>query len=501
MRNHERLFHHGDSREEPAMHVNQGDGPATDMPAVENGEAIQSRLLRGGLWVILGRTSSVGVLFIVRLLFARTLTPASFGDLMEIIALISALAIIARGGLNQLLIRLLAENGIRSHRASALAIVNSALSALAKLSLFVSVAVALLWFFLVDTFFPGSDVTTLPIAILIGANVGLLAWHQVCGEGLRGLHEMRWATAFAGPSGGPLLNFVLVVLLCLALTFGISVSLSGVFFVQTFALAILLPIGVVVFQSTARDQDKNRATDFAMPAARPFKGWMIASLPILAPELLGQLQLAVDLWLAGFLLSPNEVGVYAAGRQVSQIATIPINLSALILVSSIPELLAQGKQRQLSQLLQRVAVVTGALAGAVLIALLCAGPWAMSLLFGPSYADGYGAAVALCAGQLMVALAGPGTTALMVSGHEKFALKSIVASIALQLLLTPIAASAGGIVGIAAVSSLVVTIRALASNLYLRYVLGVFCSATISELRTIVRSITYVIAGYPVRSV
>lgn len=447
--------------------------------ANEPGTILRLRLQNGGAWIAVGRLSSVGILFLNRILYARALTPAVFGELMQILSLFTFCAVIANWGLGTFLIRVLAQNGVGGNpRQSAVALTASAFRAGAITTLTVPSIACLIWLGWTHGHREALVAASWILPILIATGVFFLAWHQIVAESLRGLHELKWATAFAGPSGGPLVNSLLAVALLAILALDLSLGLTGILAVTVTAFGILTPVAFLVQRAEARRQD----AQFPPPAesATPYSpaSWLRGSATIMLAEAMHVLQGTIDLWLTGTFCSDVEVGMFAAARQLAIVCVLPMNLYSLTIISSIPELVARGERDQLSQLLRRAAGFVTLIAATWLLLICTFGGELIPLLFGVQYVDCIPIAITLCLGNLCMVAAGMSVIVLTVTGHARVVVATGVAGIILQLLISPWASSFAGANGIAISTASIVVGLALARMIYVDRCLGIRTFAT-----------------------
>ena len=436
--------------------------------ANEPGTLLRLRLQNGGAWIAVGRLSSVGILFLNRILYARALTPAVFGELMQILSLFTFCAVIANWGLGTFLIRVLAQNGVGGNpRQSATALTASAFRAGAITTLVVPTIACLLWLGWIHDHHEALVTASWILPILIAAGVFFLAWHQIIAESLRGLHELKWATAFAGPSGGPLVNSLLAVSLLAILALDLSLGLTGILAVTVTAFGILTPMAFFVQRAEARQQDARFPTPNA--PATPYRSpasWLRGSTTIMLAEALHVLQGTIDLWLTGTFCSDVEVGMFAAARQLAIVCVIPMNLYSLTIISSIPELVARGETNRLSHLLRRAAGFVTMIAALWLLLIYTFGGELIPLLFGVQYVDCIPIAITLCLGNLLMIAAGMSVIVLTVTGHARFVVATGISGIILQLLVSPWASGLAGAQGIAISTASITAGLAIARMIY-----------------------------------
>ncbi|HWC89703.1 MAG TPA: oligosaccharide flippase family protein, partial [Pirellulales bacterium] len=161
---------------------------------------LDRRVRQGGLWVLAGRVSGIGLTVAMNVILARwVLTQDDFGVFVLVSSMIGLASTFAMFGLNGAIVPLVSRN---------LALLNTpavrrALRLTAITVLISGSAVALItpWALQLVSF--DVPLTGLLTWLIAGCAL-LLAWQQVGAEALRGFHDQRWANVLSGGQvGGP----------------------------------------------------------------------------------------------------------------------------------------------------------------------------------------------------------------------------------------------------------------------------------------------------------
>jgi O-antigen/teichoic acid export membrane protein len=213
-----------------------------------------------------------------------------------------------------------------------------------------------------------------------------------------------------------------------------------------------------------------------------WRAWFSLSIPLLvmgaAQELLNQLEII----LLGSLAGPREAGLFSAAWRLASLA--PFALVALSVVSG--PLVASAHHRRdwaelhaITRLSARLGLGFAALAALVL--LIFGRP--LLAIFGPEFPQAWPALAILLAGALVNAFTGIVGYLLTLTGRQAQALvifgAAVVISLGLNLLLIP----RFGIVGAAIASASALSASNLAMLVYVRWTLGIDCSAVALPLR------------------
>ena len=113
----------------------------------------------------------------------------------------------------------------------------------------------------------------------------------------------------------------------------------------------------------------------------------LVSLPLLLIQLLVFVTAQSDLWIAGIFCPHDQLAQYGAARRLTLLVAMPMQIASMTVLATIAELHAQGRRAELERLLRHTASLAAIPSlGALLLLIVCGGP-ALTLLFGPFYAQ------------------------------------------------------------------------------------------------------------------
>ncbi len=441
--------------------------------------ALARRLLRGGAWVTLGRISGIALAFVLHMVLARQLEPAAFGAFALVISLITFCSIVARFGLDRVLLRFLSEGrspqqALREARAIARSSVP---------------AVAVLAGLLLTQYGSELGIGSSPaLVLLIVAALALHAIVQIVAEALRGLHRLDWATLFDVQASGPLLNLILLGLV-LVLSLSGHVTLLAVVGLYVAALLVLLTAALVQLRRAAAQRDlPQRNMSTAEGGERRAMRAMCGSITV--ATVLAFLAYQADLWIASVYCSGEDLARFAAARRLIQLLALPLGTINLAVISTIPELYAQGRRDEL----QRVLRTTATLATVPVVALaaaICIAPGPiLELAFGSPYRAAAPLLVTLVLGQLVLCWSGTCGLSLTVTGHHRAVLWVHLSTVLMLLIAGLWAASNYGTLGIAVASTLAAAINNLLMWITARARMGIWThAALVPQLRLFGKSL------------
>jgi len=193
----------------------------------------------------------------------------------------------------------------------------------------------------------------------------------------------------------------------------------------------------------------------ARPAYATHK-WMRASLPMM---LIGGVWMAnnyVSTLVVGTLDGTQAAGVFSVSQRGAELIVVLLIAANMPLAPAIARMYAHGDRKGLEHATERVAQAT-LLASVPVAAVLAIFPTLYLDLFGSDFQTGATALTILALGQLANAAAGPSGIVLIMTGHERIAVRGVavglLANLVLGIVLVPPLGVTGGAIAFA--SSLV----------------------------------------------
>jgi O-antigen/teichoic acid export membrane protein len=430
------------------------------------------RLVSGGVWVVAGRISGVGLTFLANMLLARWwLAPEPFGQFLLVLSIISMLCILARGGLDRFLIRYIPAGLARRD----VGLVGGVLRLSFLTGLTVSVAVSMLAFGLLAALH-GTLQLPVPILWIIAGAVPVFTMLYLTAESFRGFHQLRLASLFQ-PHAGPLTTALF--LLALFAVMGVFPSLFAALTCYLVSAALVLPAAAACLAGTARRQLAGASLTREDESQRfSLKQLLSFCAPIAVSDTLGFLTINAGLWIVAVCCSGEDLARFGAARQLQLLAGLPLHLVNLTVISSIPELHAGGHRRRLQRMLRVAASVALLPTLLMLLTFVIAGEPILGAIFGMFYRDARWILVILVAGQLVSTWTGGCVNTLLLTGWQTLVARLNLAFMVVLLGLGTAAASSGGAVGVAVVSAAVMAGFNLLAWLLVRIKLGVWTHAT-----------------------
>ena len=422
-------------------------------------EKQNKRLASSAAWVLLARVMAFVSVFGITAIAARAFVPANFGLFALLFSLLGLTSLVATFGLNRALVKVFAASDAEASP-------NEVLAWSVKMVLAVSAGLAILCTIVLG------NLTTWPLATMFGLIVCLRALHLLLAESCRGSHEKVWSNLFGGISGGPLPHLIVLVLIS-GLWFLGSLTLGSFLLVYALVASITLWPLYSKSKSLAAALSESSFQKAEPSSGQPSMGVMALAIPLMFTQVFGLALSQADIWLAGALVAPAVLGIYAAAQRMLAFLTVPLQISNTAMVSFIPELHSRGETDKLQRMIGLAATVSSIPAliiGGLFIAF--AEP-ILSLAFGEFYAQSANLLRILTVGQVVCVLTGPSEVVLMMTGHQRITWRiNLVAVIAIVACGT-LALVHGGLIGLAIVLSSATCIQNLTTWYLAKKLVGI----------------------------
>jgi O-antigen/teichoic acid export membrane protein len=338
-------------------------------------------------------------------LLARLLTQETMGAFGLAISFITGGAMIGQLGLQQAVVRLVAESlgtGREGRARSAIGMVFR-YCGLGNLGV---AAIILLG---------GGSWLALSIwdsPLLAASMIGIALWIAVTSfqvltsETFRGFQDLRSATLFGGVITWPLVLLALALISLLRDT----VSLSHVIVVMIGATAVSLACGCTLLRRKMK----------ALEAPSPLRSRELfsISLPLWINVLTAFALTQFDLWVLGAFVPKEEVAVYFGAQQLVVLVSMSLMLVNLVVPPFIADLYARGEKRRLEKVLRNTATLAGIPALLALLAFVFFGGPILGLVFTEGFRDGAAVLALLSLGKLVNVLTGSCGVTMSMTGHQ-----------------------------------------------------------------------------------
>jgi O-antigen/teichoic acid export membrane protein len=318
----------------------------------------------------------------------------------------------------------------------------------------------------------------LSVAALVAAATAALALYNLTAASLRGVREMRVSSFLGGQQqGGPLGNLLFLVFAAAVwLLHGLSLATTLAAYTAAYTLA--LGLGIAALRKVVqRIYVPN--TSSGPPALLSAARLLSTCVPMLVAQLLSFASRQADLWIAGATVSPVELALYVGATRAVQLVAVPLSLVNLSVMSLIPELRSQKRLAELERMLQTSATLAALPATAALGLFIVLPGLMLSIFLGPYYRGAAIPLVCLSVGQFVFTWTGAKELALLLSGHEKVVAAINALAAAALLGAGYIVCLQNGIVGLAIVAAVVISLQNLVQWVLAKKLVGVWTHATL----------------------
>jgi O-antigen/teichoic acid export membrane protein len=430
---------------------------------------LKRRLLSGSAWAFGGKVMTALSVLAANALLARLLSPQDLGVYFLAFSVVSIGALLGSLGLNQAVVRFVAEGMSLSWFGQTRRVVAIVFSLGTLGTLGVGFA------YLLFGHVVGSELFHAPaLAAVTGLVAGwmmLVSLQTLLAEAFRGFHDIRLATLFNG-----LVTWVLLVA-CLSLLWLLKsdATLATVIVLATGSgFASALVAGWLLHRKVASlPQGEAGRSQIGVGQV------MQVAWPLLVTNLALFAIIQADLWIVGAFRPQEEVAVYGAAVRLMTLVAMPLVIVNAVVPPLIAEMYAEGKREELERLLRTTATLAGLPAFLVLVGFVLLGGPLLGLIYGAYYSAGAVVLALLSLGQLVNAWAGSCGMTLVMTGHQRTMMNITAASG-----IVTIAAGIGvvepyGITGVAVAAAAGLTLQNVLMWLMARRKTGIWTHASV----------------------
>jgi O-antigen/teichoic acid export membrane protein len=408
------------------------------------------------VWVVGCRIIGIAATLASNVLVARLLGPGEFGTYILITTVMALGGLLAMAGLNEAALRFISESLAHGKPWLARAYRNRALITSAMAGIGACIAASVVLAFML-TGKPIANLTTLLVLVSVG--IAVLGWQQLGAELVRAYGDLRIASLFSGgQAGGPVSNMIFLAGIC-AGAFGlVRLDVNWTVALAVMSVGVTCPLVYRALSKLGHLPAGSPPNDARLSASQRSELFTVGSI-LLANQLLAFATLQLDIWLAGGILSAEELGLYGAAKRSLLIAAMPVQMAMLTIVSMIPRLHAHRKKHQLEQIV-RSAASAAAIPSLLAIAVLILFPrQVLTFVLGGAYASAAPALLVMAVGHIMLVLSGNPQHVLAMTGRHRVVLVVNLLSAAVLLALGAIGAKFFGAIGLAAAAATSVALQ------------------------------------------
>ncbi len=223
---------------------------------------------------------------------------------------------------------------------------------------------------------------------------------------------------------------ILIISLCLFILFDESITSTSAMFLHIIAsfAALVFGMGAILFYSPKQLFD-------VKSCKYNTRSWLSSATPlafIASTQLINQ---QADIFLLGIFRTSSEVGIYKVATATGALVVFGLQAINMIVAPRFSELYIKNEIEKLQLLVSFGSKITMIIAFPIVIVFCLYGGYILKTIFGEGYEYGVKALVILSVGQLVSASMGPVALLLNMTGHEKLALKGMLLSVVINLVM------------------------------------------------------------------
>ncbi len=420
------------------------------------GDGVSAVLWRAGTGSLLSGGAAAGLAVVLQIAMTRMLGTAEFGRYNYVLTVVNLLSLLALVGFDTAALRFVAHYHTLSEWSTLRGFLTGSLRLVTVVGLLCGAGLWLGGGMLVPHGEALGDVMVVAAMLLPVLNVV-----RLLGSHIQGLRQIVTSS---------LVQSVLRPALIGALVLGIWLGNGSLSAPQ--AMMLNLGCTAVVLMVMWRFWVKIvPSSAFNDPPVFEMRTWLKTSSALMLIAGSQALLVNTDTLMLGQMRGTEEAGLYSVAALLVTVITLGITAANGIVAPMIAELNARGDREGLQRLLQMSA--RGVLAYAIPV-VLCLGFFGKSLLgiYGEAFRASWGPMMVLAAGQLSIVAFGSVGFLLTMSGHEKIASQTIVASAMLNIILNLVLIPKWGAMGAASATAIATFARSAVLTLWASRKLG-----------------------------
>jgi len=430
-------------------------------------EGTAPRLLRGGVWALVGRGAAAFLAAALTAVVTRLVNPADAGVYFLTVSIVTVAAVVSPFGFQDAGVRVIAEALGRGQ------------SGQAKRALILLLALgggsAIIGGVGLEAGLPSLARGPLHCPTIVRFSVPISAWgvvlaiQSLISRAFQGISNIRESVIFSG-----LATNLLCVLACGLWLFSYHPATYGVVLDLSIASAVVsTALGGILVSKVIRSLEG--------PWTEYLTGRMARiALPLALTSCFSIVISQFDIWVVGVYRSSEDLAVYTAARRLALIGGAPLAALNVVLAPMIAELHSHNRL-ELERLLRGTAGLASMPVISLFVVSLLIGRRVLSYAFGQFYARGAGVLNLLLVGQLADVWTGSCGAVLVMTGYQDlFFMVSVLAGM-LSAILNVALVTRAGIEGVAFASALCSAAQTFALLVCTRRATGLWTHASVQS--------------------
>ncbi|MEP1744157.1 MAG: flippase [Kangiellaceae bacterium] len=362
---------------------------------------------------------SRGIIAISGIMFARYLGPEEFGKYTYIMSIILIVGLPAAAGLPNLLVREIANYHLEKKWGLLCGVISWSRWYIVKVSCFM-IGLMLTGFYL--EVFDADIERLLWVAICLIPLRGGIAQHAAILKGLR------------RPSISLLpmeifLPIIVLSLMSIMIFLEIEFKSKELVLVTIIASFCAFLLSVMLLLNIIRKETKKS------PKRYNKKTWNSSLLPMALIVIISTFNTELAVFFLGLLGNSESVAYFKVGMQATILISLGLSSINIVIMPNVARFFKMGDMSKTQELLTKSVQLNLLVSLPILLVLIFFGRFIIGLLFGSEYIDAYPVLVILCVGQFVNVFMGSVGVVLYMTHNEKKALKSLVISLVINIVL------------------------------------------------------------------
>jgi O-antigen/teichoic acid export membrane protein len=436
--------------------------------------SLKAHLLSGSAWSFGGKLMSAFMGITTNVLIARLLTPEEMGIYFLIFSFVSVATVLAQLGLNQAVVRLVAESLAINDLGRVRATINIAFRYAILVATIVAVILITNAQKIVEISIFNSSISSV-ILRLAAIWIVVLTVQNLQAETFRGFHKIHLATLFGG-----LISSILPTVLLISIWLNHNtIQLAQILSIYIASgIASIILAGSILLRNMSKLKGQSYLNDFKV---------IKISLPFLINNLVFLFLTQANIWIINIYFSSKEVAIYGSVARLVSFVIQPLLIINAVVPPLIADLYTQGKKSELERTLRITATVAGIPALSVLFIFIFFGDTILKLLYGSFYHAGSTTLVMLSIGQIINAWAGSCGLTLMMTGHQVLMMQITLVSGGITVMLSLSLVGYYGIVGVATAAAVGLIIQNICMWLGAKLTTGMWTHFDINQLTHLIK--------------
>ncbi len=435
---------------------------------MKNNISIKQYLLVGGSWTLVGRLLIAFISLLLSALLAKLLSPGDMGIYFLAFNLATFLAIFARMGLENTLLRFVSEAIGRKQQDYIPRLIQRSL----LLVLLAAVVIATGFYAGMGTWLSEHVFHSNTLGMVIGyiaILLILLAIQSLLVEIFRAYQDIPMTVFFNGLITASL-GFIFVALYWLISGHASLEQLFPWILVAT-TVNIILAIWVL--------SRKFHIFKLSGESSISYRELVNHSWPLLFFSLTLFVMAQSDLWILAAFRSDEEVAIYGAAVRLVSLIGLFFTIIDAIVPPLIARLQVQGQKQRLERILRTTATLVTLPVIAILILFMLFGDMLLGFIFGDYYRSGATVLIILSLGQVVNVYTGSCSYTLVMMGQQRILFLVSIISAAISVCCGLIWVQSYGAIGVAVATTLGMSVQHILALCLVRYRCGIWTHASI----------------------